>query len=1270
MMALVTENQLDGWVHGNARDAQGVIVELIWRLVAASCPKPRERRFHLGDSIGQHGPDGILVVDLAFDPFVPEGRSLWEIGTGLKAGDKATSDYKDLTDNVPGNVRSESTFVFVTPLSGRRDWEHTWKENAQATWLQERHNTHAWKDVRIIDGTKLIDWVHQSPAVELWLARKTHGLSTQQIEIPEQRWAVVRSVGEPPRLIPSVFLANRDEACGKLKEVFDCTAVQLKLTTHFPDQAIDFVCAYLASLEDEVRIDVAGRCLIVSGTDAWNTLCDQWRNLILIADAALDLGGEAGTKLIQRARTAGHAVIFGGPHGGLPDPASVPLPMPSTRQVREALGKAGYTEQRARTLAARCSGNLGSLLRLLQNLSLLPEWTERSGAAGLAIAALLGSWTDKSEADRTVAEGLAGEPYREWIGKLREIALGPGTPLTQRDGNWKFFSRYEGWYALGTRLFDEHLDRLRKAAVSVLGEKDPQFELPPEERYAASIHGKVLAHSHLLRNGLAESLALLGSHPKALTSCTHGKAESTAILAVREILSDRDSVLLWASLNKLLPLLAEAAPGEFLKAVESALRTDPCPFDELFAQESSGVVGRTYMSGLLWALETLAWDADYLIRVVIILGELAVRDPGGQYANRPANSLATILLPWLPQTCAPIDKRVAAVRSLLGELPDTGWKLLLSLLPQYHSLSSGTRRPALRAIIPDHWKPGVTYQEYWEQVSAYSELAITEARKDVSKLAKLIDHLQNLPRPAHDELLKHLASDPVMVLPEADRLCLWNELDDLVRKHRKFADAKWAMKPEQVDEIASIAERLSPTAPFFRHQRLFSERDFDLYEEKGNYKEQFRELENRRQRAIEEVASKGGVQEVLEFAKTIQSPWRVGIAFGPEAGTDADGVVLPALLESDQESLTKFAEGFVSGRFRSLGWQWVDSIDTSQWTPTQVGQFLSFLPFTQDTWERSKRLLGQDESAYWTKTAATPYEAESALEPAIDQLLRYGRPYAAIGCLAKMVHGKQPFDSGMAVRALLQAPQSSESPQSMDAYEIVEIVKALQDDADTNADDLCRVEWAYLLVLENGYDASPRLLERRLATEPGFFCEVIRLVVRSKKEERTAEELTEERKNIAANAYRLLDVWRTPPGCREDGTYDGDALAQWLKAVRKECAETGHLEIAMTMVGSVLIHVPPDPDGLWIHRSVAAALNARDAEDMRDGFHDALFNSRGVYWVDPTGRPERELATKYRAQAEAVERAGYQRLATTLRELAASYEREAERISSREPLHD
>ena len=202
--------------------------------------------------------------------------------------------------------------------------------------------------------------------------------------------------------------------------------------------------------------------------------------------------------------------------------------------------------------------------------------------------------------------------------------------------------------------------------------------MPKEERFAASIHGKQLQHSEILREGLAETLALVGSRPEALSSCSHDKAESVAVLTVRGLLEnatwDR-----WAGLDRLLPLLAESSPNEFLDAVESGLEDlNETPFHQVFAQESSGGFGGSnYISGLLWALETLAWHPDFLTRVIVILGDLTSIDPGGNWANRPANSFVNILLPWHVQTCASMEKRKVAVETLLHEQPEVAWKLLL-----------------------------------------------------------------------------------------------------------------------------------------------------------------------------------------------------------------------------------------------------------------------------------------------------------------------------------------------------------------------------------------------------------------------------------------------------------------------------------------------------------------------------------------------------------------------------------------------------------------
>jgi len=889
------------------------------------------------------------------------------------------------------------------------------------------------------------------------------------------------------------------------------------------------------------------------------------------------------------------------------------------------------------------------------------DWSQVQYASELAVANLLGSWNENSDADKVIASQLAKEEFSTWIPKVRKIFLQPGSPITLKNGVWTVTERQELWQALGPRLFDENLDIFKQCVLTVLREHDPQFDLPSEERYAASIHGKVPKYSQHLRKGIAESLALLGSYPNALNHCSSGKTETVAVLAIREIFATADWKL-WGSLDNLLPLLAEAVPNEFLSVVETTLQQTPCPFDELFSQEGTGIIGRNYLTGLLWALETLAWDEQYLVRGSVILGELTSHDPGGYWSNRPSNSLTTIFLPWFPQTTAPIEKRKVALQTLQKENPGAAWRLLLSLLPSQHQMSSGSSKPSWRKIIPDDWKETVTPEEYSDQVSLYADMAIEMARHDVGKLDELIDHLDNLPLSTFEKVLEYLSSEDITSKPESERIGLWTGLVEFVSKHKRFADAKWALSVEFVSKIEDVARALAPQNRLNLYRRLFNGRDFELFEEKGNWQEQQKELEDRRQLAIKEILDIDGSEAVVRFANMVESPWNVGLSLGFVADSGMDSIVLPNLLEAESKNLAQLANGYVCGRYYSQGWAWVDKVDMTSWSPSHKGQFLAYLPFIAGTWRRSKELLGEFEEQYWSKASVNPYQVDSEMHIAVDKLIEYGRPNAAINCLYKNLHDKQPLDQTRTIQALLSAVSSKEPRSSMDVYYIIDIIKALQDDPNTNPDDLFRVEWAYLQLLERDRGVSPKLLENRLATDPSFFCEVIRLVYRSKKEPKSEKEHTEQQKAFAINAYHLLREWQTPPGIQPDGGFSKEHLRLWLESTKAACTESGHIEVALTHVGHVLFHCPPDHDGLWINRAAAEVLNAKDAEEIRNGFVTAIFNSRGAHWVDPSGKPEQELSQKYKKQAEDVENAGYQRLASTLRQLADSYANETKRI--------
>jgi hypothetical protein len=358
----------------------------------------------------------------------------------------------------------------------------------------------------------------------------------------------------------------------------------------------------------------------------------------------------------------------------------------------------------------------------------------------------------------------------------------------------------------------------------------------------------------------------------------------------------------------------------------------------------------------------------------------------------------------------------------------------------------------------------------------------------------------------------------------------------------------------------------------------------------------------------------------------------------------------------------QFAANFILGRFQAQGWPWVDGVDVTEWTSDQKAMLLAYLPFSSETWLRAKQLLADQESKYWIKARVITYGANrDDLIFAVDRLVGNNRVLAAISALEQFIYKEEPIDSQQIVRVLNALLQSPDQLRDMDVHAVVQLIKRLQTDQDSDQGELFKIEWAFLALLNGNFGVYPSLLHKRLAKDPAFFCEVLRAIFRSDKDDGSAKNVTEEQQAIATNAYRLLREWKTPPGSQDDGTLDREPLNAWLDQVKAACAESGHLKIAMQQVGEVLFYSPPDPDGLWIHTAVASVLNAKDAGDMRQGFEMEIFNSRGAHFVDPEGKPERELARHYRMRADEVEVRGYHRLATTLREAAASYDREAER---------
>lgn len=1254
------------------RESQAVVPELVYWLVKQSCPNLKACRIPYGDSVNQPGWDGLVETDDGFFEFVPAGKSYWEIGTGADPQTKATDDFRKRTDEIDKEERTESSFVFVTPRSSASGG---WNEPEQTKWLERRKDT-GWKSVRIIDGVKLSDWLREYPAVGKWMAKKINltanlgGLTTASEHWDE---LVSECASEEPPFPPKLFTVGRAGACEALQALFEGKTQVLMLFAESPQDVADFVSAFLAGLASDTAQTHSNRCLYINDEQAWRSIVETRSPHVLVADPRLGLETEEGAPLQTIARRRGHAVVVplcGAWSGNSPE--ILKLRSPSQSQIESVLKEAGYTDVRAGELARVGGDRISALRRHLRGYGTLPPYATWDNATLIAHAGLVGKWDGSCPGDRSALEMLLGKGYGEWIEILRPDTLRSDSPLIQNNEKWRFVARGEAWNFLGNRITDDDLDRFQEMAVSVLGERDPKFDLEKEERYAASIHGKVLAHTSLMRKGIGETLALMGNRQKALSTCSEGKANTTALLVVRRLLN-KASWDRWASLNSIMPLLAEAAPDEFLDAVESVLvDLEDTPFHKIFEEEGGGALGGSnYMTGLLWALETLAWSPAFLSRVSVILADIASFDPGGNWANRPLNSLADIFLPWHVQTTAPFQKRKAAVEAVVKEQPVVGWKFLLALLPHSHGLTTGCHRPIWRNFIPQGWKDGVLISEYWEQITAYIDLAAMLAKSETGKLCELIKRLSDFPNSAQESLLEHLRSDAVVSMSESDRLPLWEALDEMVRHHSKFSDADWALPEESIKKLQETAQMLAPTSPVNKYNYLFGGRDFDLYDEKGNFDEQRKRLDEARRVAINEIIGDGDVSVALAFAKEVAAPNEVGRALGAIASDKMEKLILPSLLDYEDETSVRVVAGFVWARFWKLKMKWVDAVLERGWSPEYQSSFLALLPFEEDIWKRvSSHLTASHEALYWKHATVNPYGPDRDLTIAIEKLLEYGREGAAVMCAARSADDRLRFDKSLATRALLAVIASERGIAELDKYETVELIKHLQESETADKDALFQIEWNFLPWLDRFSSGSPVTLEKQLASDPGFFAETIGLVFRSKKiSKEDSGEPDERKKHLARNAYKLLTEWNRCPGEQDDGTFCAAAFNAWFDDVRRLTEESGHAEVAQIQIGHVLTCAPPDPCGLWIHEVVAAALNLRNTGEMRSGFTTQLFNDRGVHGFTH-GKEERELARKNREKAEALEFKGYTRFATAMREFAEQYERQAEREAKRNPFED
>lgn len=1233
-MKWITALNLQQWAESDAAKVE--FPGLVGDLIRASAESITAFRFPSGDKGKVRGFDGVLESDGA-PPFVPEGSSIWEFGVTPGAS-KATDDYEKRTAQIEPEARKQKTFVYASP--------YTWNDPKTKIddWVEAKRKLNEWRDVRYLDGLGVEAWLDANPGVAARYARYVLGSIPQTgARSTDEFWEEFAARFDPA-LIEAVLLCERDEQATNLLQKFGGGPGDIIVSGDSPDEVIAFAIASIRNAAEETRLFLEARTLVVETPEAARFLLGRKGLILLPRGQACQVGnlGNHSPTLIAMGRD---------PRGRSHDSLS----RPSSQALGRAISQMGFPEEKGNELARSCGRSLASLSRLIPRGG-LPQHPWRPHGAVLLPALLAGAWDSASEADTSVLSQLAGRSYREFESSLRPLIPLEDPPLDKEGSVWKIRAPVDAFIQLGHLVGPEDLERLRDAAGAVFSQIRP----PPNPNDPFKLKSQShTSHSSWLREGLASTLLLIAVlHRQAELHVTGQTAQQYVNSIVESLPGLNSDARMLASLSRELPLLAEAAPDPLLFALERLLEGEGTAVRPIFDEIDGILAPSSSHTGLLWALETLAWDPALLVRVTLSLAKLAAIDPGGNLGNRPIESLRHIFLPWTPQTNAAARERLAAIDYISKQVPQIAWDLLARLIPRLHDTAFPTSHPRLREAGASD-RESLTYSIVWETqqqiVSRALSLATSPERWKV-----IIGSLVAFEPASRTEALKHL--DAYLSEASGDaKYQVWSKVRDELNRNTAFATAAWALPKDEVDRLEKIVRRYEPKDQMKQVSWLFD----DWAPHVPNLDDQSEDaVEVVRRDALRAIGESRGITGIVDLARIAKLPQVVASNFVEIAPDISACREILALAVSDG-GVDTFSASLSAASAQRFKTSWIDCFRDlalqSVWAPSTIAELMFGWPESRSTWEAAANFGTAVEERYWRGKGAWIIRGDQEeLIEGVTHYLRFGRPTAALVAAFNRVKDlPTPLIFDLLDAAVPEINGNPEIRNAMTAHHVERALETIEGRADASQLEIARREYAYLPMLQ--HRDRTLSIHRQMASDPEFYVSILKDAFRAASEPRPEEAPSEQIQARGRAGYRLLSSFRLVPG-HDSGTWDEDALRNWIFNVRRLAAEADRSVIGEQYIGQVLAHAPADTeDGGWPASIVRGMIEELHSDEIERGIHIERMNMRGVYSkaMYEGGKQERALSAQTLGWAQVA--AGYPRTASLLRRIAADWAGMAER---------
>ena len=1244
----IKARQIHDWPEHN-HEPRRLLAVLLRKLIHSTGHELSHVDFPAYDNSERRGWDGRVEADAA-TPWIPEGKSCWEFGTNKRPSTKAESDYARRLASVPPTERANCTFVFVTP----RNWP------GKTQWADNKHATGDWKAVRAIDASDLEQWLEESISAQMWLGEQL-GMPVKGFETLDQCWRRWEEASEP-KMAPALFEPSITAYRGTFKEWLEKPSKRpFIVAADSRDEALAFLaCLFrdITARSKDLMVPWEDLACVFTSADTLRTLSVSSSPFIPVVYTE-----EAERELATVYRRF-HCIAVH-PRNAVDSEPDIALDLLNHDAFEKALAEMGIEGDNTERLARESGCSPTILRRRLTEIPAIgkPPWAAHNEVARRLIPmALVGAWRAKSSADCEVVSTLADKPYRKIEESVKHLLHSDDCPVWLLDEYRGIVSKIDALFAVSEELTEADLTEFLWLAEYVLSEIDPALDLPQDKRWAAGLYGKIRDHSAALRAGVCETLVILSVHGNKLFGASD--VQERVSMLIRRLLTPL-SVDKLLSHDKDLPRYAEAAPEEFLRLLEEDLQKEqPAVLDLLTPADS--LFGRPSRTGLLWALECLAWQ--HLGRVNLILARLSRTVIDDNWTNKPIASLEAIYRPWMPQTAASLDDRIKALEELTRRFPDIGWQICIDQFQTGPRFGSYSHRPRWRSDASGAGR-SVTVKEFNEFRIKALDLLLAWPKHDQKTLGDLIERLPGIPEEDHFSVwdLLHQWADSQ---PDDQAKA---ELRERIRVFAFTRRSRHLGLEDTTKERSRAAyEKLKPYDPVIRHAWLFANQwvqpsdeeiedgDFDITE----HEEKTSQL---RDEAMKEIWAECGFEGVMALLSLNSAAHSVGTSLGRTICTVRKRADVLRQCLSISGDLEGQIDGCIQGLLASIGNEPLDTIMPAVaegMDPNRIVRLLRCAPFGQNTWRWLDQFSEHTQSKYWQEVVpqwGRHSEAERA--EIIDHLLEAERPRAAFR--AVRLDWKQ-VDTSRLKRLLLAVATVNAEPADWyrpDAYYISKALASLDGRSGVSQEEMAQLEFMYISALDRSKHGIPNL-ELQIAKSPILFVQALAFIFERNDDRRDPPEWRiedpERRSSLGSIAYRLFERIARIPGTGQDGKINTEALQDWMNEVRRLCAEYGRLEVGELRIGQLLSKAPAEDDGSWPCLPVCEAMESIASQKIANGFHVGVLNSRGVHsrGTEEGGLQERELAEKYRGWAR-LRAFDYPYVSTVLEGIATDYDRQA-----------